>query len=253
MALADNLVAYWSLDEASGDAIDAHSTNDLTDNGSVGATTGKVDGARDFDGSSHFFSLADNTDLSTGDIDFTISCWIFLDALGATPARVVLAKGDNVSAAAALEYGLFGVSGRLNWRVSTGAALALVQTPAASITTGVWYFVVFWHDSVNNQIAISLDGAAATTTSHSNGMQDASGAFRLGYDNTGVRFFDGLIDEVGFWKRVLTSEEITELYNSGNGRDYAYITGGGEEPTFVPFPRPRGLRAGRMALVGGMM
>ncbi len=39
--------------------------------------------------------------------------------------------------------------------------------------------------------------------------------------------WDGLIDEVGFWKgRVLSGAERTELYNAGAGRDYAYIIAG---------------------------
>ena len=36
----------------------------------------------------------------------------------------------------------------------------------------------------------------------------------------------GFIDEFGFWKRVLNSGEATELYNHGDGVDYAYISGG---------------------------
>jgi len=32
-----------------------------------------------------------------------------------------------------------------------------------------------------------------------------------------------LISKAGFWKRALTPAEITDLYNEGDGRDYAYI------------------------------
>lgn len=40
--------------------------------------------------------------------------------------------------------------------------------------------------------------------------------------NNGVRerFFNGYIDEIGFWNRSLSASEITELYNSGGGLPY---------------------------------
>jgi len=42
-------------------------------------------------------------------------------------------------------------------------------------------------------------------------------------DDSGVgQFFKGIIDEVGIWNRALTSTEISELYNSGNGLQYPF-------------------------------
>ena len=35
--------------------------------------------------------------------------------------------------------------------------------------------------------------------------------------STSGRYFDGLIDQAALWNRVLTAEEITTLYNGGNG------------------------------------
>ena len=49
----DQLVAFWPLDEASGDAVDSYGSNDLTENGTVSATTITIDSqsidARDCD------------------------------------------------------------------------------------------------------------------------------------------------------------------------------------------------------------
>jgi hypothetical protein len=33
-------------------------------------------------------------------------------------------------------------------------------------------------------------------------------------------YFDGYIDEFGIWDKVITQEEITTLYNNGNGLFY---------------------------------
>ena len=59
MALIDSLGGYWKMDEASGDALDSHGSNNLTDNDTVAASTdGKINGARDFEkGFSEYLKL----------------------------------------------------------------------------------------------------------------------------------------------------------------------------------------------------
>jgi len=39
--------------------------------------------------------------------------------------------------------------------------------------------------------------------------------------------FDGNIDEVGIWDRILTTDEITELYNAGAGLAYPFTVDSG--------------------------
>ena len=73
------LIAYWTLDEASGTRVDAHGNNDLSDNNTVTSTTGKVGDAAAFaTANSEYLSRADNADLSVGNIDFTFDLWLNL-------------------------------------------------------------------------------------------------------------------------------------------------------------------------------
>ena len=71
MALTDSLIGFWRLAEASGNALDAHDSLDLTDENGVG-TNGT--GAREFlRASSQDFVHATSAALECGDIDFTVS------------------------------------------------------------------------------------------------------------------------------------------------------------------------------------
>lgn len=45
--------------------------------------------------------------------------------------------------------------------------------------------------------------------------------FFFGFDGVS-RFFNGLIDEVGIWRRTLSLEEVLLLYNNGNGLQYPF-------------------------------
>jgi hypothetical protein len=221
MAITDNLIAYWSLGEASGNALDDQGANDLTDTNTVGTAAGKVGNARSFVAANNeYFSLADNADLSTGDIDFTFAAWVNLSSK--TDHREILGKWGNPSFEYNLRY--LQTTDRFQFLVGSGGD-SVSATNLGSPSTSTWYHIVAWYDATANQIGIAVNDGTPNTASFSGGPPDGTSPFWLGQANN--RPFDGLIDEVGFWKRVLDSTERTYLYNSGSGRSHADLTGGG--------------------------
>jgi hypothetical protein len=58
--------------------------------------------------------------------------------------------------------------------------------------------------------------------SHAGHVFDSTTAFQIGARGNGGLPFDGLIDEMGFWKRVLNSDEHAALYNNGSGFAYPF-------------------------------
>lgn len=247
MPLSDNLVAAWELDEASGNAIDSHGANDLTDVNTVGAGTGLVYGsARDFEAdNSEALNIADNTDVSAGDIDLTFEAWVNAESL--TTDRVIIGKIN--SGATQMDYVLRYQSSasRFQWRVVNGSG-SLTDLAAGTFgapSTATWYHIVCWHDATNNQIGIAVNAGTADTAAHNGGVFDGNGGFSIGREGDRLTdYWDGLIGPVRFWKRVLTSDERTELYNSGAGRTYAYIAGGAGRTTRNTRAFPLGMEIG---------
>lgn len=232
MALADNLIAAWELDEASGNALDSHGSNDLTEtSGTIATGTGLIYGnARDFEsGDSEWFTIADNTDLSTGDIDFSLECWINVESLA---SFIALFGKDNGSTQK--EYNCYAYpNGNIQFNVSNNGINehGTVTAGAGSITTGTWIQVCCGHNATSNETWITINGGTPATTSYSGGIADGTAGFQIGAnDSAGNLPFDGLISPVRFWKRDIRSD-ISELYNSGSGRTYSYITGGGGATT----------------------
>lgn len=220
-SLLMSLVAYWKLDEASGTRADSLGVSNLTDNNTVTQNPGKVSNAAQFTAAnSESLSIADNTALSTGDIDFTVAAWVYLDTLAVT--QILAAKSSNIGAAANNEYALYYAStARFIFRVSTGAVDTLLTANtfgAPALST--WYLVIAWHDSVNNVIGISVNAGTPDTSAYASGVVDSTNAFRLGADTQAGRYLNGRLDEVAVWKRVLTSNERARLYNAGAGVTY---------------------------------
>jgi hypothetical protein len=235
--VGSNLISCWTMDESS-DGSAGVTRNDssanalhLTDVSPFAASgTGKVSNAVDLEMSNvEYLSRADNADLSIGgDVSFTITAWVNLESKPASNMAIV---GKYATTSATGEYILRWdtTPDRFSWTVSTGAASTAVNaTTLGAPSTGTWYFIAVRHDATNNLIRISGNGGAANTAAYSSTVPDTATEFRIGNSSqAGTNVFDGLIDEVAFWKTHLSDAEITDLYNGGSGRACSYIVGGG--------------------------
>ncbi len=211
-----SLVSYWKLDEASGTRADSEPTGtpqDLTDNNTVTSNTGKLSSSGQFTAAnSEYLSRADSTDLSTGNIDFTVAAWVYMDTKPSS-ANFVTKWTSGVNTEWYLNY----TAAVDRFRFATYAANVDADN-FGSPSTATWYLIIAWHDSVNDLMGISVNDGTANTFSNSDGTQDGNAAFNIGRLANGFGYNDGRIDEVGFWKKVLTSGERTELYNAGTGK-----------------------------------
>ena len=220
--LNNSLIAVWKLEETSSTRNDSKGSNHLTDNNTVASATGKLGTAADFEvANSEYLSIADNTDLSTGDIDFTFALWVQLESKTANMFFATKQAGAgvreyNTQYNSAVDRFRFGVS-------NDGTATVNVDASAlGSPSTATWYFIVVWHDATANTINIQVNDGTVNSASHTTGVFNSTAAFTLGATGTPASYHDGLIDNVYFWKRVLTTDERTALYNSGNGKDYPF-------------------------------
>ena len=224
-SLLTNLVSWWSLDETSGTRYDSHGSNDLTDNATVTYAAGKQGNAAEFvNANAEYLDRATTAALkgpAAG--DFTIALWVYLGT--AADLRGIIDYGYGASAG---QYnyrlrrrGASGV-GYLSWLVpNSGSEVKADTTDPVFLTESSWYFVIADYDSTADLIGISLNNGtrdtASVTTPNDVG---SSPTFRIGAEKFAGRSWDGLIDEVAYWSRLLTTDEKTSLYNSGSGIAY---------------------------------
>lgn len=222
MSLLTSLVSYWKLDEASGSRADAHGSNTLTDNNTVGSGTGVIGTGADHDSaSSETLSIATNSSVDCGNIDYSFSFWIKAETISSFPIIISKRTGTSGNTTDYIFYLDTGSSNKITAEIGSSGYGTI---RGSTITTGSWFHIVIWHDSVNNQIGIAVNAGTPVTVSFSTGGNTCIDPFVIGKGGGGG-YFNGLIDEVGFWKRVLTSQERTDLYNSGNGLAYSSFGG----------------------------
>lgn len=230
--LATSLVSFWDMEEASGTRYDLVGVNDLTDNNTVTTLAGKVGGAGDFESTnSEYLSITDAAQVGLDIVgDLSISAWVKFESLPSANAMAIVTKMTGATTGRAYNFtydnGWHSGANRLLLQTYESSALATSGYFSWTPTTGTWYHVVVTHASAGNGTqTFYVDGVAQTTTyavQDGGPIQNSAQPFRIGADDDGGigRYFDGLIDEVGIWSKVLTQSEITDLYGLGNGLAY---------------------------------
>lgn len=213
-----NLVAYYSLENAT----DAHTGGyNLTENGTPTYVAAKVANGWLKDAANEFLSLADNAAFEPGAGAWSVAFWVKLT--DATPAA---------------DAGLVGkynfISNQRSWVVnqktdgqtrvvvsSNGAVTTLLSTTDAR-SDATWYHVVaVYVPSTSLKIYINGSLNNTNTTSIPASIHNSNASFKIGaWANDENLSSNGTYDEVAIYSKELSADNVTWLYNSGNGRAY---------------------------------
>ncbi len=244
LSLTSGITAYWKLDEANGNRTDLAAGLVLTDTNTVTQAGGKLGYAAQFTASNlETLSIADNATLSTGDINYTWSAWAWTDSLG-TVARPILAKWASSPNG---EYLLIlNADNTVQFFIANGSANNNVTASQTITATETWHLFIAWHDAGANEICLQIDDSTPDCAATTITPTDRGESFKLSGRDSNNQWWDGRIDSVGFWKRVLTSGERARLWNGGLGCDYPFhvceaagtatATSGPGGPTETPAP-----------------
>jgi hypothetical protein len=217
--LPTGMVEVWPLSEAGGTRAGAHAGLNLTDNNTVGSDSGKFGPAAQFIAANNEYLSIDDPALQAGDIDFTLSCWIYR---ASSDARCVIGKWDYTTGNR--EYALMidaGSRHKLSFLVNPfGYAAANAQVDISIIKELTWYFVVCWHDATANTINIRINNYHMNSVSHSGGIHAANSTFCIGSLVPGGLPWDGMIAYPSVFKRLLSDNEQSAMWNRGNGLVY---------------------------------
>jgi len=233
-SLSTSLVAYYELEEASGDRIDSHGAYDMTDVNTVAQGTGIQGNCGDFEqANSEYLTRSSDNTVFDGVTSFSISAWVYIESFTATYPTVASVWNDGTTNRA---WALAFVSQQPYFYISQSGDNATLQnvTSGATLSTGAWHHLVGTFNGGTGNVRIYVNNTQYTTASARTGIFNSSAPFRIGHADRFASltngYFDGLIDEVGIWTKELTSTEVSDLYNSGAGIPYD-AGGGGGSPT----------------------
>ena len=220
--LVDDIVSYYKLDETTGAVVDELGTNDGTNYGSTRGETGIINYSFYFDGSNDYVGVPHDASLQiTGNL--SVSLWFYIDAF-TTGNQIIEYRASGESEATNYLYSwLINSDGSASYGHEYGAGQDEWRNYNPGLNTGEWYHLAMVRDVNLNEYNIYLNGEESDTWSFVNDPSGgSSGSLRIGGDTLTGKYHDGRIDEAGIWDRVLTFDEINQLYNSGVGQPYPF-------------------------------
>lgn len=235
--LSANTVAHWKLNEDAAtktvldDTANNHDGATQVDNTADLTATGKISKCLNFGGTDAVVLDADSADHSFGngtdDSAFSISAWVYVTTTGTQ--RHILAKWDETTA----REWQFGINP--SEKIQMTFADQSTGVPAYAISDDVlstgWHFLVMTYDGTGgttaaNGILLYVDGyvVASTATNHASytAMENTATKVAIGGRFTGGTIgeeYPDKIDNVALFDKVLTSDEILNLWNSGDGTE----------------------------------
>lgn len=231
MALTDDLLAYWDMDEASGPRSDAHASYDLTDNNTVTQSSSGGPGSADcalYDASNNEYLSNTSTDFQMGDIQFMVLGWVYRTNSGSYWFSRFLSNGNR-------QFALNDQTGGHQFIVSGDGSDTTKVRIAESFSASTWYFVCGWHDPTGNNIYVEVDNGTPTFGSHTTGCYAGTSNLIIGARESGTTSnMSGRTCYCAVYKNGYPdSTDRGTLYNSGSGSAYADISGGG--PSVYPW------------------
>jgi hypothetical protein len=147
---------------------------------------------------------------------FAVSSWVFLEST-ANYQQVIGQAGTNNQAftmyySPAYQNWVFALTGN----DATTPSGTVFTSATDRVATGVWTHLTGVYDRPARQIRLYVNGRLVDQATF-NGGWDANGVLNIGRNRSGTTtdsFFDGAIDEVKVWDRVLGAGELEPLVNS---------------------------------------
>lgn len=229
-SLLTSLVMDCDLGEASGQRYDSIGAMHLLGMGTtyppvIAQAAGPVGNAASLAvAQSQYLMHWDCAALRLGDIDFTVSAWIYLNALGANQF-VMCRFGTNGANA---DYELFVTNTNLAKFMiykADNTNKSVTANTFGTLSQSTWYHLLAWHDKTNDLIGIEVNGIADTAAT-AGLLINANCTAPLnisGYNNGAGFFLDGRCKGVRRWNRLLTPAEKTQLNLGTAVSFYPYV------------------------------
>jgi len=185
------------------------------------SVAGKINKAQDFDGTDDYIEVADHADFTPALIPFSISAWVYMhDAsdfvvtskgvLGVDGEWVFYIAGDDI----------------LRWRQFDESLGIRRGRKYNSVLTGYenqWIHLVATADggALSSGLRIYLNAIRIDDTDDLTGIfvsvENLTHAIWIGrYDTS---YANGLIDNVVFFSKEVTPDEVKRIYNNGHGTE----------------------------------
>ena len=224
--LWNNIHAVWNADNTPNDSV---GTNHGTLTNGTTYTTGKIGQAFSFDGVNDYITLPNNMMSAQ---TFSYSAWVRYNNIPTGESYVFTAtNGNGTNTNYGTAFGM--INGQLALSMSNNNSGTAWRMSSGVLLANIWYHIAvtkvsslapkFYLNGVLQGTTLII-GTNNATLSYGGGSFPNSlcsiGACRYNNGSNTYAYTNGIIDALSVWNKELNQSEITEAYNSGNGKQY---------------------------------
>jgi len=216
--LSSGLIAYWKMDEASGNAADSSGNVNTGTWYGTGShyPAGKFSNGGGFNGTDDYVDCGVDSSLDIDD-EITVTAWIRAStfAFSSGNGGYIVARNYHYPFAMRLTKD----TGYLSWVYHLTDSSYEYHNSNLQLQTNIWYHVAVSHKYSTGEITYYLNGIKEVDTAQYTGSPTQSSSYHIeiGGRGSNERNFPGLIDEVRIYNRALSPLEVRHLYEYAPG------------------------------------
>ena len=226
----DSLILYLPFDEGEGDT--AFDRTKLGNHGKLEGgpqwVPGKHGKALEFDGDDDvvIIETKDSEELQLHESEGTAECWFLMKGEGISTSPRLIAKEsitndhcdcDSLRGGFALKFRRHGKF-NLQLSVEKGSRKNNDPNPDAGVDNDVWYHAAGTWEEGEHRVYLNGKLVFEDKENEALPLKDVDNDLRIGGTFAGLRNFQGIIDEVRVWNRVLSVKEIKDNMKLGFGQ-----------------------------------
>ena len=226
----DSLILYLPFDEGEGDT--AFDRTKLGNHGKLEGgpqwVPGKHGKALEFDGDDDvvIIETKDSEELQLHESEGTAECWFLMKGEGISTSPRLIAKEsitndhcdcDPLRGGFALKFRRHGKF-NIQLSVEKGSRKNNDPNPDAGVDNDVWYHAAGTWEEGEHRVYLNGKLVFEDKENEALPLKDVDNDLRIGGTFAGLRNFQGIIDEVRVWNRVLSVNEIKDNLKLGFGQ-----------------------------------
>ena len=220
-----DLIAWWEMDETTGNRLDSHGSYDLTENPNSSYDTGVISNAYKCTSASNSgLNLAAISAFDDRSKDFSFTGWFYMPSTPTGFGAWLYTRRSGSGSTGNWYQCWWNTSNEVVFRIWDSGTASFTNVTVGAVSTGSWNFVaVCWNHSTKEVTASIDNGSPVTQTlpgyDITSGSIVAHNVMNAGFGS--LSFNGARADIVNHWHRVLSDADKSWLYNSGAGRQYS--------------------------------
>ena len=201
-----DMISWWPGDDNANDIVDAN--DGVLENGAFFAA-GKVGSGFGFDGVGDQVRVPHNANQNPGG-QMTVDAWINPDLIGDGAQPIINKRGAGNINAGGFTFETTGIFGLL-FSFATPDGIFALSTGSFVLTEDVFQHVAATYDGA--MMRIYVNGVVVASQAASGTILTTTADLVIGRNSVQpLSVFDGIIDEVEFFNRGLSTSEIQDIY-----------------------------------------